>query len=437
MQVQLVSHASVLIRTADTQIWTDPWLTSKVFNNSWTLLVPPAWDPALLDTIDYLWISHEHPDHFNIPTLRALPDAFKKRVVVLFQASNSDKMFTALRKFGFADTQALPHRRIVQLRGDTRVYCHQIGQMDSCLAVLAHGHSVLNINDAEADSSDCARMRADLGPVQVVLNQFSLAGYGGEHDREARLPGKARKIIKNMISNHRDLGAEVTIPIASFVYFSSVDNAYMNTYANSPRAVADEFNRAGLQLAVLAHGDTLEIGRPWDSTAALRRYDEIYADLPALPLDPVPPAFLAGLTAALAALSARLNDLYPKWFLRAWLRPLSVEIVDLGITIELDLARGQLRPTPAAAADLSLHAQPLLFALQFPFGVQTLGVSARLTVRANAANWRRHRILLSMYNAEVYLRPALLFNKQNLAHLRARLVGGLGQLRHQLARMRD
>ena len=42
MQIQLVSHASVLIRTQDVQIWTDPWLTGKVFNNSWTLLHEPA-----------------------------------------------------------------------------------------------------------------------------------------------------------------------------------------------------------------------------------------------------------------------------------------------------------------------------------------------------------------------------------------------------------
>lgn len=52
MQVELVSHASVILRTADTAIWTDPWLTSKVFNNSWTLLEAPAWDPARLATRD-------------------------------------------------------------------------------------------------------------------------------------------------------------------------------------------------------------------------------------------------------------------------------------------------------------------------------------------------------------------------------------------------
>ncbi|MBL8971465.1 MAG: MBL fold metallo-hydrolase [Myxococcales bacterium] len=434
MQIELVSHASVVLRTADAAIWTDPWRTSKVFNNSWTLLVPAA--PLDLDGVDYLWISHEHPDHFNIPTLRALPDSFKRRVVVLFQANNSDKMFAALHQLGFPNTRALPHREIVHLRGDTRVYCYQVGQMDSCLAVLAGRDTALNINDAEAGPRDCAIIRADIGPARVVLNQFSLAGYGGEHDPADRLPGKARQILANMIANHRDLGAELTIPIASFVYFSSVDNAYMNAYANTPRDVADAFARARLQLAVLAHGDIYTVGQPHDNTAALRRYDEIYAELPHLPKDPVPPASLADISAALARLGERLRDRYPPLLLRAWLRPVTLELVDLGATIELDLPRGHLRLTPGAAPDVSLHAQPLLFALQHPFGLQTLGVSARLRVHANLANWRRHRILLSMYNAELYLRPRLLFTRRNLDFLRARLHGGLGQLRDQLARIR-
>lgn len=436
MQVQLVSHASVLIRTADTQIWTDPWLAGKVFNNSWTLLSPPAWDPAWLDAIDYIWLSHEHPDHFNIPTLRALPEAFKRRVVVLYQANNSDKMFEALRKLGFPNALALPHRQTLALLGRTRVYCYQVGQMDSCLAVLGDDEVLLNVNDAEVDAADCKLMRADLGPPRVVLNQFSLAGYTGEPDRAARLPVKARQVVTNMIANHRDLGAQVTIPIASFIYFSSVDNAYMNAYANTPRAVAEAFAGAGLRLAVLANGDRYTVGAAWDSAPALRRHDADYAGIAARPQDPVPPASLAELSAALAALGARLGELYPRWLLRAWLRPVVARLEDLGETVEIDLAHGHLRRTPGAAPDLSLHAQPLLFALQHPFGVQTLGVSARVTVRANASNWRRHRILLAMLNAEVYLRPDLLLTRRNLEHARARLGGGLRQLAYKLARMR-
>ena len=92
MRIHLVSHASVIIDTGDVRIWTDPWLVSKVFNDSWTMNPQPVWDERLLDTIDYIWISHEHPDHFNVPTLKGLPAAFKEHVTVLFQHKNTDKI---------------------------------------------------------------------------------------------------------------------------------------------------------------------------------------------------------------------------------------------------------------------------------------------------------------------------------------------------------
>ena len=436
MKVRLVSHASVIVEAAGSAIWTDPWLSGQVFNNSWSLLTPPAWDDAWLDRIDFLWVSHEHPDHFHLPTLRGLPEAFKRRVVVLFQELPSDKMPRAFARLGFTNVRLLPHRAVVDLRPGLQVYCYQVGQMDSLLAVMAEGTCLVDVNDAEADAGDCRIVRGDVGPAQVVLNQFSLAGYGGESDRARRLPEKAQAVIASMIGNHRDLGAEATIPIASFVRFSCEDNAYMNAYANTPRRVADAFAHVGLRLDALAQGDVYEVGQAWDSEPALARWDRAFAAGAAAPLDTPRRVELAAIVEAARELAARLQEHYPAWLLRAWLGPLRIRVPDLAVTLVLDLAGGGCEPAPGADGDLEVNGRPLLFALSQPFGVQTLGVSARLLVRRSVALWKRHRILLSMYNAEVYLRPGELLTRRNLGHARARLRGGLRQLRYQLARMR-
>jgi UDP-MurNAc hydroxylase len=436
MKLRLVAHASVIVEAAGATIWTDPWLSGKVFNNSWQLVAPPVFAPAWLDTIDYLWVSHEHPDHFHLPTLRDLPAAFKRRVTLLFQELPTDKMARAFERLGFANIRLLPHRARVSLRPGLEVYCYQVGQMDSALAVMSEGTCLVNLNDAEADAGDCRIIRGDLGPATVVLNQFSLAGYGGEHDRDQRLPRKARAIVDNMLANHRDLGAAATIPIASFVRFCCEDNAYVNAHANTPGAVAEAFAQAGLRLDVVAPGEVYEVGAAWDSRPALKFWDEAFARALGEPLDRAPPVELAAIVAAGRALAGKLAEHYPGWLLRAWLSPVTVRVRDLGVTLVLDLARGRCEPVDGEDADLEVCGQPLLFALGQPFGVQTLGVSARLLVRRNAAAWRRHRILLSMYNAEVFLMPRELLTRRNLAHVRARLRGGLRQLRYQLARMR-
>ena len=94
-----------------------------------------------------------------------------------------------------------------------------------------------------------------------------------------------------------------------------------------------------------------------------------------------------------------------------------------------DLGRG-------VEPDIALNSQPLLFALSNPFGVQTLGVSARLTLHKNLANWRNHRILMALYNAEVHLRPRYLFTRANLAHLFQRRQGLTRQVATRVAYMR-
>ena len=97
MKVKLVSHASVIIQCLDLQIWTDPWLIGKVFNESWTMFPSPAFAESMLEDVNYIWISHEHPDHFNIPTLRSLPTSFKERVVILFHAKKKHRQI--VRRF--------------------------------------------------------------------------------------------------------------------------------------------------------------------------------------------------------------------------------------------------------------------------------------------------------------------------------------------------
>ncbi len=176
MKIHFVGHASVVIECADTSILVDPWLFGKIFNNSWSLLPEPVLDKSLLDKIGYLWISHEHPDHCHFPTLDSFPVEFKKRVTILFQERDHEKVVAALRKLGYQRFTLLPHREKVQLPvSNAQVYCYHAGLMDSGLAVSSDGQVILDANDARISAGECAIILKDLGHVDVLLNQFSLA----------------------------------------------------------------------------------------------------------------------------------------------------------------------------------------------------------------------------------------------------------------------
>src|SRR5262249_40127100 len=159
---------------------------------------------------------------------------FKKRVSVLFQQNNSTKLPQALKRLGFQKITLLPHNKLISLTRDTKIYCYQVAQMDSVLAITNNGDVVLNVNDAAVSQQDCKRILKKIKKVDVILNQYSMAGYSGYPNYQALLPKKARAVLSEMYTIHSALNAKITIPFASLMYFSTIDNKFMNEYANKP-----------------------------------------------------------------------------------------------------------------------------------------------------------------------------------------------------------
>ena len=432
MKIHFIGHACIVAECSGTSILMDPWLSGKIFNNSWTLRPQPVLDPALLDRIDYLWISHEHPDHCHFPTLGVFPDLFKQRVTVLLQTRDSAKIVAAFKGMGYQRFRLLPHREIVPLTEEphsTKVYCYHAGLMDSALAVIDDRQVVLNQNDARISTPECRLILQDLKHVDTLLSQFSLAAYAGFEPPDQYLPERARQILRNMSETHRALDAKVTIPFASFIYFSTEDNKYVNPFANTVNDAYDYLSKQGQSAAVLYPGDSYEVGAAHDSSRALQRY----ASLPnwdELTYDPIDTKSLSEIFDAYKAMAAQIRERYPRPLLML-LRPVTIKIPDLDKTVEFSLASGRIAETQESyQPDLSINSQPLWFGFKFPFGIQTLGVSARFKLHKNFRNWKMHRILFSLNNGGIYLKPKYVFTTDFMNYVRTRLSGGMTQAVH-------
>ena len=261
------------------------------------------------------------------------------------------------------------------------------------------------------------------------MSQFSLAAYAGFDPPGHYLPARAKEILRNLSAAHDALKATVTIPFASFIYFSSDDNKYINPFANTVHDVYDHLTRQNQNCVVLYPGDSFQAGSPHDSSQALTRYNALPAP-DELPYDQTPPKSLTEIFDAYRGLVKQLHEHYPKALL-SMLGPITIRIPDLDKTIRFRFSTGVIQEiTVTYMTDLSINSQPLWFGFKFPFGIQTLGVSARFKLQRHFRTWKLHRVLLSLNNAGVYLKPKYLFTREFIAYLRTRIAGGLTQALH-------
>lgn len=73
MKLQYVSSACVLIEHQGVKVLCDPWLTDGIYGGAWYHNPPLKVTPEDFADIDYIYISHIHPDHFDEATLVRLP----------------------------------------------------------------------------------------------------------------------------------------------------------------------------------------------------------------------------------------------------------------------------------------------------------------------------------------------------------------------------
>ena len=102
--ITFINHASVLISDGKDSVLTDPWYDGDILNNGWRLLYcnERTYINKVLDKTTYIWISHEHPDHFSIKFFNDYKEKiFKNKITLLFQKTKDRRVVNFLNIKGF------------------------------------------------------------------------------------------------------------------------------------------------------------------------------------------------------------------------------------------------------------------------------------------------------------------------------------------------
>lgn len=197
MQYTQLYSASGIVQSKSVRILMDPWLVDGEYYGSWATYPPYHFDPASCADIDFIYISHIHPDHFSAKTLAAL----RKDIPVYIHRFASPFLKRNIENLGFTRVVELEHNRRTHLKNgvhlnvlaadncDPRVCGQFFGcglmektygstQIDSLCVIDDGRHVLMNVNDCPfaLAQSVLPGVLEQYGRIDLLLTGYAGAG---------------------------------------------------------------------------------------------------------------------------------------------------------------------------------------------------------------------------------------------------------------------
>jgi UDP-MurNAc hydroxylase len=183
MNLTYLGHAGFCVETDQAVVVMDPWLSPDgAFDSSWFQfpknhhLAPLVLDKLRKSNKErFVYISHEHRDHFDPGFLSGLPHGELTFIVPQFQRAALRSTVSAFKPkavIACADKQKVPIPG-----GFLKLYLDDSGiNRDSAILVRSGEESFLNLNDCKLYDRLSSIVQSD-GPVSVLTCQFSGATW--------------------------------------------------------------------------------------------------------------------------------------------------------------------------------------------------------------------------------------------------------------------
>ena len=202
MKIKFLGQAGLLVESKTCTIVCDPWFSETGgFLARWHQFPPNDHiDRKNLYNADYLYVSHEHHDHFD----RKFLESFPKEVPVILANFQTKDFRDTFRELGFSKIIELNDWEKKKLADDFEIMMvTDPGKYkeDSALFIETENHKILNKNDCYLDTGYLTQF-SRFG-IDVLFTQFSGAiWYPMIYEYEnAIIKEKSEKIRKRLLEN--------------------------------------------------------------------------------------------------------------------------------------------------------------------------------------------------------------------------------------------
>ena len=206
---------------------TDPWLVGSVYWRSWWLEnYPSAEEIDWLANTAFVYVTHEHPDHFHMPTIRRLGSG----PTYLFPSLAEQGYLVHMARSGYRAETVVPLRWRAIAEG-VSILSIPVWNDDSLLLIDTPGALILDINDAKplgAVVRAIRRMADRIGKPRILLCSYSPASLVNSFlDESGVVSLKPARHYVDYVGRLCDrLAVDFYMPFASQAVFNRSDSRW-------------------------------------------------------------------------------------------------------------------------------------------------------------------------------------------------------------------
>jgi UDP-MurNAc hydroxylase len=276
--VQFLSHASALVRSAESTMIMDPWLIGSCYWRSWWNYPPIERSSIDQLKVDAIYITHVHWDHWHGPSLKKL---FSKDTLIITHDEPNKRSVNDLKAIGFKNIKLLKHGETFEF-GDIKITPYQFGLFlnDSALVVETPEMKLLNANDCKIAGAALRSILKRHGPFDFALRSHSSANDRVCYSLES---GDYSFDDKDHYSRSFALFMEAVkpkyaVPFASNHCHLHKDVYSMNNLVNDPfkleRYLTENKLLKDVELKIMLSGDSWSSESGFDINPENRKYFE-------------------------------------------------------------------------------------------------------------------------------------------------------------------
>lgn len=411
MKITFLNHASFVIEEENFKLCCDPYLFGSAFNNGWNLLKEENHEKQLKN-LTHIFYSHEHPDHFAVPFLKSINESERSKITIIYQETLDKRVKKFCEGIGYNFLE-LKNKLKINLSKDISVICGKVPFYDSWINFNIKDKNILNVNDCVLENSSLiSEINQTLkNKIDILFTQFSYASYAPT--KESRLKTAENQFLA-LKKQDELIKPKFIVPFASFIYYSNVENKYMNDSINSVMSAHEFMNKNCKSKAII-----LRPNQEWDGTneldnnMSLKYWKNIYENMDNLNYNKDTSSvddleLISKSKKYIIRLKEKNNFLIVKFLkIIGLFKDIEIFVEDKKKYYNFNIFSGlqEINFVKNKNNLISLHSNSLAFLFDYNFGFDTLIVNARFT--SNSSYYQRFKetfFLGTLNNTGRYLR---------------------------------